>query len=182
MAAGLPYVKRSCGPGQRVLAWDAVHPRAPAWVVTVAAQRLQGPTCRTAAEAFPDEPRGAQRGRPPAGRQPRLGRPVARECLVLGETNRASGPAAEVGQRVAVPWGPGETVPLAPRGPRMAPQRRVRGRHAGGVEPAPEAARRRPTPSPRAAPGDEGRRLARWTGPVPAVAGRPLAWYEALVR
>jgi transposase len=180
--SGIKYVKRSFVQGQRFPAWDALNPMAQAWVVTVADQRLHGTTFRKPAEAFQDERLRSHLGRPPYVLQTSLVRTVARDCLVMVETNRYSVPAAYVGQRVEVQWGPGETVQIYHRGTLIATHRRVRGQHECCIEPAHYAALRRPAPSPSAGPGDEGMRLTNWTGPFPDVEVRPLAWYEALVR
>jgi DNA replication protein DnaC/transposase len=170
-AAGIKYGTRRCVQGQRLPAWDALNAMAQAWVGTVADQRLHGTTVRTPAEACQDEPLRAHLGRPPDGLQPSLVRTVARACLVLVETNRYVGPAAYGGQRVEVPWGPGETVQISHRGPLRATHRRGRGPHEGGGEPAPYAALRCPAPSPAT-------RACAWrAGEAPSLPSRGGRWH-----
>jgi hypothetical protein len=63
-------------------------------------------------------------------------RTVARDCLVMVETNRDSVPAAYGGHRGEGQWGPGEAVQIYHRGTLIATHRRVRGPHECWVEPA----------------------------------------------
>jgi hypothetical protein len=159
---------------------EALNPTVQAWVVTVADQRGQGTTCRTPAAAFTEECLRLPLGRPPYVIQISVLRPGARDCLVPVETNRASVPAADVGRLVEGPWGADAAGPSYCQGTLMATQARASGQHQRCVEPAPYAALH-PRPSQPALTGaGAGLRLASWTGPLPEVAVRALAVYEAL--
>jgi transposase len=108
--SGSKYVKRSFVKGRPFPTWEALNPSVHEGVVTVADRRLHGTTFRQPAEAFGDEQLRSHRGRPPYVLQTSLLRTVARDCLVTVDPNRYAVPAASVGQRVEVQWGPAETV------------------------------------------------------------------------
>jgi transposase len=100
VAAGSKYVKRSCITGRQFSRWDALHPMAQEWVMTVADQRLHGTIFRQPAEAFGEERWRPQHGRPPYRLATVRCRQVAPDGLVTVETKRYSVPPASVGRTV----------------------------------------------------------------------------------
>lgn len=179
--AGIKYVKRSFVKGRAFPTWAALNPLAQEWVVTVADQRLHGTTFRKPAEAFRDEYLRSHLGLPRYVLQTSLLRTVARDCLVTVETNRYSVPAAYVGRRVEVQWGPGEMVQIYEQGTLIASHPRVSGQHQLCVDPRHYQLLRQ-SPAPRSGQDGQpsGLALTAWTGPFPEVEVRALNVYEAL--
>jgi transposase len=179
--SGIKYVKRSFVQGRPFPTWEAVNPMAQAWVVTVADQRLHGTTFRKPAEAFGEEHLRSHRGRPPYVLQTSVLRTVARDCLVTVETNRYSVPAAYVGKRVEVQWGPEGTVHIYHRGTLIARHPRLSGQHQQCVDPRHyQLLRQRPAAPLERRDGPTSLALTAWTGPFPEVMVRQLSVYDAL--
>jgi transposase len=179
--SGIKYVKRSFVRGRPFPTWEAVNPMAQEWVVMVADQRIHGTTFRKPAEAFEEERLRSHLGRPPYVLQTSLLRTVARDCLVTVETNRYSVPAAYVGKRVEVQWGPEGTVHIYHRGTLIARHPRLSGQHQQCVDPRHYQLLHQQPAVPLERRGDPtGLALTAWTGPFPEVMVRQLSVYEAL--
>jgi hypothetical protein len=110
-----------------------------------------------------------------------LCRKVASDGLVTLETHRYSVPPAYGGRTIAVHWRAEGTIQLDPQGTLSATHRRADGQHQLCVAPVHDQALRPQPPRPAVAGGDGPLALTTWTGPLPEVAIRPLACYEALV-
>jgi transposase len=179
--SGVKYVKRSFVKGRPFPTWEALNPTVQEWVMTVADRRLHGTTFRQPAEAFGDEHLRSHLSRPPYVLQTSLLRTVARDCLVTVDTNRYSVPAAYVGQRVEVQWGPEETVQLYHQGTLIASHPRQSGQHQLCVAPRHYRGLRQPPMVPAARNSrPKGLALTAWPGTFPEVAVRALSVYEAL--
>ena len=179
--SGIKYVKRSFVRGRPFPTWEAMTPMAQEWVVTVADQRIHGTTFRKPAEAFEEERLRSHVGRPPYVLQTSMLRTVARDCLVTVETNRYSVPAAYVGKRVEVQWGPEGTVHIYHRGTLIARHPRLSGQHQQCVEPRHyQLLQQQPAAPLERRDGPTGLALTAWTGPFPEVMVRQLSVYEAL--
>ena len=104
-ASGVTSGHRAWLCGRSCRAWADLNAPGPDGGRPVADQRGHGTTVRKPAEGCLEAPRRAHAGRPRAGLQPRLRRPVARDCLVTGETTRSAVPAPSGGPAGEVPGG-----------------------------------------------------------------------------
>ena len=168
VASGIQSVKRSFVRGRPFPTWEAVNPMTQEWVVTVADQRMHGTTFRKPAEAFAEERLRSHGGRPPYVFQTSLLRTVARDCLVTVETNYDVVPAAYVGKRVEVQWGPERMVHISHHGRLIARHPRLSGQHQPWVDPCHYQLLHQQPGAPRERrDGPTGLALTAWTGPFP---------------
>ena len=145
---GRPVCQAPLRPRATVSPLGGLEPDGGEGVVRVADPRIPGTTFRKPAEAFAEEPLGAQRGRPPYLLQTSRLRTVARDCLVTVETNRYSVPAGLCGAMRGGAMGGGETLQIYSQGTLIAPHPQVSGHHQRGVAQPMRRCSARPGPLP----------------------------------